>query len=254
MLSGENILTDGRHAWLTDFAEAGLAPSLWNFVTLEAAIRFDWVETKDVQRRFELEERLVFKDFARPDTRDLDQSVGKAGRAISTLRRPAARAVGRNQMEYQRGIFFQAASRLADFNPASPLKDIELARMLHIVISMAMLATKIQESQNNATDSALGQIERIRIADPIARKIMVGKREIKLTAQEFRLFDYLFQNANRVCTKEELVRDVLKDEHYSEDYLPTLIGRIRKTIGDDPEHPKLLITERGVGYRLNNPE
>ncbi len=251
-LSGENILTDGQRAWLTDFAEAGLAPSLWNFVTLEAAIRFDWVKTKDVQRRLELEKCLIFTDFARPDTRDLDPSVNKAGRAISALRRLAARVVGRNDMEYQRGMFFHAASRLAGFNPASPLKDIDLARLAHIVISLSMLAAKIRESQNEAADSALGQMERIRIADAVARKIMVGQREIKLTAQEFRLFDYLFQNANRVCTKEELIRNVLKDEHYSEDYLPTLIRRVRKAIGDDPKEPRFVVTEAGVGYRLNN--
>jgi DNA-binding response OmpR family regulator len=253
-LSGENILTDGQRAWLTDFAGAGLAPSLWNFVTLEAAIRFDWVETKEVQRRLELEKCLIFTDFARPDTRDLEPSVRKVGRTVSTLRKLAARTVGRNDMEYQRGMFFHAASRLADFNPASPLKDMELARLAHIVISLSMLAAKIRESQNQAADSALGQMERIRIADPVARKITVGKREIKLTAQEFRLFDYLFQNANRVCTKEELIRNVLKDEHYSEDYLSTLIRRVRRAIGDDPKEPRFVITEAGVGYRLNNPE
>ncbi len=254
MLSGENILTDGQHAWLTDFAWAGLAPSLWNFVALEAAIRFDWVETKDVQRRFELEKCLIFSNFARPDTRDLEPSVRKVAGAISTIRRLAARVVGRNEMEYQRGLFFHAASRLVNFNPASPLKDTELARLAHIVISMSMLAAKILESQNETTDSVVGQIEKIYIVDTVAHKIMVGKREIRLTAQEFRLFEYLFQNANRVCTKEDLVRNVLKDEHYSEDYLPTLIGRLRKTMGDDPKEPKFVITEAGVGYRLNNPE
>ncbi len=254
MLSGENVLTDGQRAWLTDFAEAGLAPSLWNFVTLEAAIRFDWVETKDAQRRFELEKCLVSGDFARLDISDLEPSVRKVGRAISTLRKLAVRTVGRDEMEYHRGIFFHAASRLAEFNPAGPLKDMELARLAHIVISMAMLAAKILESQNEAADSALSQMERIRIADPTGHKIMVGKREIRLTAQEFRLFDYLFQNVNRVCTKEELLRNVLKGEHYSEDYLPTLIGRIRKTIGDDSKEPRFVITEAGVGYRLNNPE
>jgi DNA-binding response OmpR family regulator len=119
---------------------------------------------------------------------------------------------------------------------------------------MAMLAEKIEKSQHEEADSLLGQMVRIRIADPVARKIMVGKREIKLTAQEFRLFEYLFQNVNRVCTKEELVRNVLKDEHYSEDYLPTLIGRVRRAIGDDPKEPKVVITEAGVGYRLNTSE
>ena len=42
-ISGDNVLTDRDHrAWLTDFGEAGLAATLWNVATLEAALRFDW--------------------------------------------------------------------------------------------------------------------------------------------------------------------------------------------------------------------
>ena len=46
-LTGENILVDEHaHVWLTDFEEAGPAPVLWNFVSLEAAVRFDWIEER----------------------------------------------------------------------------------------------------------------------------------------------------------------------------------------------------------------
>ena len=49
-LSGKNLLTDeGGNIWLTDFAGAGLAPSLWNYTSLEAVIRFDWIKTNKLQ-------------------------------------------------------------------------------------------------------------------------------------------------------------------------------------------------------------
>jgi hypothetical protein len=250
MLSGDNILTDATgHTWLTDFTEAGLAPLLWNYVTLEAAIRFDWVETKELQRRHELEHCLVFSDFARLDMSDLEPTVRKPARAIQVIRKLAARTVGREEMAYHLGIFFHAARRLADFNPAYPLTSTELARLAHVLFSVAMLAKKIGEDKDDVSGSISSQADELHILDEMARKILVGNREVVLARQPFALFHYLFLNANRVCTKEELVKSVLKNE-YKEYYLHTLIGRIRKAIENDPDKPKFLITEPSVGYRL----
>jgi len=249
-LTGENILVDeiGR-AWLTDFAEAGQAPLLWNFVALEAVIRFDLVETNDILRRQEMEHRLINTDFAKPDTRDLEPIVRKPGRAIQTIRKLAARTVGRDTMAYHRGIFFHAACRLANFNPAYPLTSSELARLAHVLLSLAMIAEKIEEGKANTSISTAAQTGELRIVDEIARTILIGNQEVRLAPQPFALFRYLYLNANRVCTKEELVKEVLKGE-YEEEYLHTLVGRIRKAIEDDPEQPRYIITIPNAGYRL----
>jgi len=250
MLSGDNILTDAiGHAWLTDFAEAGLAPLLWNYVTLEAAIRFDWVETKELQRRHELEHCLIFSDFARLDMSNLEPAVRKPARAIQVIRKLAARTAGREEMAYHLGIFFHAARRLADFNPVYPLTSTELARLAHVLFSVTMLAKKIGEDKDDVPGSISSQADELHILDEIARKILVGNREVVLARQPFALFHYLFLNANRVCTKDELVKSVLKNE-YKEYYLHTLIGRIRKDIENDPKQPRFLITEPSAGYRL----
>lgn len=247
-LSGDNILTDASgRAWLTDFAEAGLAPLLWNYVALEAAIRFDWVETKELQRRHELERSLIFTDFHKPDIRGLEPMVHKPARAIQTIRKLAARTVGRDVLAYHRGIFFHATRRLADFDPALPLTSNELARLGHILLSMAMIA---QISKQGSTPvSTTTETAELSIADATARIVLVGNHEVRLPPQPFALFHYLYQNANRVCTKEELIQEVLKS-NYEEDYLPRLIGRIREKIEDDPAHPRYLITIPNAGYRM----
>jgi len=249
-LSGDNILTDtSGHTWLTDFAEAGLAPLVWNYVTLEAAIRFDWVETKELQRRHELERCLSFTDFAKPDIRDLEQVVLRPARAIRVIRKMAARPVGRDTDAYYLGIFFHAARRLMDFNPAFPLPTTEWARLGHILLSMAMIAERLKLELADEPPLTPQPISEVSIKDEKARIIMIGDREKRLPPQPFAVFWYLYCHANVVCNKEDIMDAALIRE-YGESYLHTLIGRIRKVIEDDPEQPLYLITEHNAGYRL----
>ncbi len=249
-LSGDNIVTDASgRTWLTDFAEAGLAPLLWNYVTLEAAIRFDWVETKELQRRHELERCLVFTDFANPDTRDLEQIVRKPERAIQLIRKLAARPTGRDIAAYHLGLFFHAARRLMEFNPGFPLPSTEWARLGHILLSMAMIAERLKLEQTDETPIVSSPVYEISLEDEKARIIMIGGREDRLPPRPFAVFHYLYQHANEVCSKEDILEVALNGE-YEESYLHTLIGRIRKVIEDDPSQPRYLVTEPNAGYRL----
>ncbi len=250
-LTGKNILTDDSgQTWLTDFVEAGLAPLFWNFVALEAAIRLDWVETNDLLRCQELEHCLINTDFAKPDTRDLESVVSKPARAIKVIRKLAAHVVGKNVHDYHLGIFFHAARRLADFDPTLPLTSSELARLGHILLSMAMIAEKLEQGNANEQPMKLIGSDQLRIVDEKARIVRIANRKERLTPQTFEILWYLYNHANEVCTKEELKDGPLKGKKYDEGYLHTLIGRIRKVIEDDPEHPRFLITEPNSGYRL----
>jgi len=132
ILSGENILADthGR-TWLTDFAEAGLAPVLWNAVALEATIRFDWVKTDDLQALHDMEQCLVDSPFSKLDMRDVEPVLRKPVRTIQTLRRLVIHEVGTDIAPYHLGLLFQATHRLTSFNPAVKLAKNELTRIAH---------------------------------------------------------------------------------------------------------------------------
>lgn len=250
-LSGDNILTDkSGHAWLTDFADAGLAPLHWNFVAIETAIRFDWTEANELLRRYELEYCLLNTDFAKPDIRDLEPMFRKPARAIQTIRKLAAQTVGNDVMAYHRGIFFQAVRRLADFNPANPMTSKELARLGHILLSMAMIAGKVaQVKEGGRTMANPVRSDQISLVDEKARIVMIGDRKERLPPQPFEVFRYLYLHANEVCSKEELLKVALKGK-YDEANLHTLIKRIRNIIEDDSEYPRYITTEPNAGYRL----
>jgi DNA-binding response OmpR family regulator len=89
----------------------------------------------------------------------------------------------------------------------------------------------------------------ISIIEVEARRIGIGNREAVLRPQEFALFSYLYNHANQVCAKEELLEKALKGE-YVESYVATLVSRIRQVIEEDPRRPRYLLTVPSTGYRL----
>lgn len=81
--------------------------------------------------------------------------------------------------------------------------------------------------------------------------ITLAGKEVKLTATEFKLMAYLANNADRVLTHQAILNYVWgsADVDHTE-YLRVYIGQLRKKLEVNPDSPKYLITEPGVGYRF----
>lgn len=92
----------------------------------------------------------------------------------------------------------------------------------------------------------LGRVE----LDLEAHKVLVGGMPVKLKEMEFRLLSYLMQNQNRVLTKEELLNNVWPDPFVGEGTLSVHIRHLREKIEQDPNHPILIQTVWGTGYRM----
>jgi two-component system KDP operon response regulator KdpE len=86
----------------------------------------------------------------------------------------------------------------------------------------------------------------------IARHIVTRSgEELKLTATEFKLLAYLAAHPDRVLTHQAILTHVWGfDEADHLEYLRVYIGQLRKKVEDDPDNPKLIVTDPGIGYRL----
>ena len=75
--------------------------------------------------------------------------------------------------------------------------------------------------------------------------------EVKLTATEFRLLAYLATNAGRVLTHQAILSHVWDPADADRlEYLRVYIRQLRKKLEDDPEHPRMILNEPGIGYRF----
>ena len=87
--------------------------------------------------------------------------------------------------------------------------------------------------------------------DPGARRATMDGNEIDLTGYEFALLRVLAERAGRVLGREQLLE--LAHGNAEEAFDRSIdghISRIRRKLGDDPRHPRLLKTIRGSGYVL----
>jgi DNA-binding response OmpR family regulator len=90
--------------------------------------------------------------------------------------------------------------------------------------------------------------------DEAAFRATRGGRELSLTATEFRLLCELARRPGQVFTRELLLELVWGYEFLGDSRLVNVaIQRLRAKVEDDPAHPVLITTVRGVGYRLEPP-
>src|SRR3954454_9454831 len=82
-------------------------------------------------------------------------------------------------------------------------------------------------------------------------EVTVQGAAVKLTPTEYKLLYQLVRNAGRVLPFDTLLGKVWGDEYRGDmDYLKPYVSRLRKKLGDDPENPRYILTERAVGYRF----
>ncbi len=83
------------------------------------------------------------------------------------------------------------------------------------------------------------------------RQVTVGGAEVHLTPTEYELLKAFIAHPNKVLTDRMLLQRVWGASYGSEDhYLHVYVARLRKKLEADPQKPRYLVTEPGVGYRL----
>ena len=86
--------------------------------------------------------------------------------------------------------------------------------------------------------------------DTQRHEVTVRGNEVKLPLKEFELLELLLDNAGRVLTRDTLIDRVWGPNYFGDTKtLDVHIKRLRARIEEDPSHPKLITTIRGLGYR-----
>ena len=89
--------------------------------------------------------------------------------------------------------------------------------------------------------------------DLVRREVFRGTEEMHLTPIEYKLLVLLAQNAGKVLTHRQILKEVWGPAYASQThYVRVHMAELRKKVEDSPSRPKLIVTEPGVGYRLRD--
>jgi two-component system, OmpR family, KDP operon response regulator KdpE len=87
--------------------------------------------------------------------------------------------------------------------------------------------------------------------DLATRKVLVRESRINLTRKEYRLIELLATHVGNVVSHQHLLKEIWGAGYVDNvQYLRILVRKVRQKIERDPTRPAILLSESGVGYRL----
>ncbi|MBT8515547.1 response regulator [Polynucleobacter paneuropaeus] len=117
-----------------------------------------------------------------------------------------------------------------------------------LMARMRVLLRRLSKSEVNTPIFSFGDVR----IDLSLRKFTKANEEIHLSPIEYQLLNILLTNSGKVVTHRQLLKEVWGGQHTEDNhYLRIYMGHLRQKLEDDPAQPRFLLTETGVGYRLD---
>jgi two-component system response regulator MtrA len=126
----------------------------------------------------------------------------------------------------------------ADDYVVKPIKNEEL---------IARIRARLRNVEDpGANEISIGDL----VIDVAGHDVKRGDKSIPLTVLEFKLLLTLAKRPWQVFTREALLEEVWEYQHAADTRLVNVhVQRLRAKIEIDPEHPEIVVTFRGVGYK-----
>ncbi|MCC3358999.1 response regulator YycF [Bacillus sp. REN16] len=106
-------------------------------------------------------------------------------------------------------------------------------------------------TQDTSNEITVGSL----VIHPDAYVVSKRGETIELTHREFELLHYLAKHLGQVMTREHLLQTVWGYDYFGDvRTVDVTVRRLREKIEDSPSHPTWIVTRRGVGYYLRNPD
>lgn len=74
--------------------------------------------------------------------------------------------------------------------------------------------------------------------------------EIPMSHREFELLEYLWNHRNQTVSRDSILKFVWKQEATTTRTVDNFILHLRQKLESDPDHPKIILTVHGIGYKL----
>lgn len=131
----------------------------------------------------------------------------------------------------------------ADDYVTKPFKARELISRIHNAL----------RKKGNISKSNIIHFKNITV-DLNGARVLKDNKDVFLTALEYKIVLTFFLNPNVVFTREKILADIwdVNEEYVNDNTLTVYIKRIREKLENDPSNPEIIVTVRGIGYKLGD--
>lgn len=148
-------------------------------------------------------------------------------------------------------IFVSALSRADDrVRGLRAGADDFISKPFHLEEVLARVEAVLRRGQPEITDLKV-------TIDDLRKEVCIGDRAISLSPKEYRLLRLLASSPGRVFTSDEILKELWPPKPHTNERIyadsqdvQKYVYLLRKKLEADPQHPDLVITVRGFGYRL----
>ncbi|MCP4421022.1 MAG: hypothetical protein GY805_30800, partial [Chloroflexi bacterium] len=212
------LLDENGRVYLLDFTQAGKAPLLHDFVSLETAVKLRLPTAHHLHNRYAIEQTLsTLSDLNdNLDGDALPNAPGDIINAVVRIRQLAAEFTGCEYNAYLSGLFFHAVKHLTAYQPDLYYTGQALGAYIHALVTTAVICQKLGGEplkQDNLPNQAYEGLW----IDKINQDVWVKGVQIDLTAQDFQILAYLYDHAGELCRRETIIKQGLGDENQEYD-------------------------------------
>lgn len=134
----------------------------------------------------------------------------------------------------------------ADDYIVKPFSSSELLARIETVLRRSSFAGQVE----GEAPVTLGDLT----IDFAGRQVTIGGRAVSLTPTEYKLLCQLGINAGRVLTHDQILQQVWGPEYSGEpELVRSMVRNLRRKLDEDARHPRYILSEPGVGYRMPRP-
>ena len=118
------------------------------------------------------------------------------------------------------------------------------------LLARIRVAIRHKVMRQSTTGEPVFILDNLRV-DMSQRQVFLNEQEVHLTPIEYKLLTVLIQNAGKVVTHNQLLKEVWGPSYSREtQYLRVYMKQLRHKLESDPARPRFLINEPGIVYRL----
>lgn len=121
-------------------------------------------------------------------------------------------------------------------------------RVRELLSRMKSVLRRYQLAAPNKSIILIGDVQ----IHTIEAKVFKGRQEVALTALEYRLLLIFANHPGQVLSRNQLLERIwdVAGDFVNDNTLTVYIKRLREKLEDDPAQPELIVTVRGLGYRM----